>query len=176
MSNTNDCNLSWDGVLCETCRRFFDSQVMGREEAIEEARARNGSKWFNRGDDQELHDINTLKRCAGGGCQLCALVLANAGKPPSGRTSGVTVDELTAYGVKFYAHLLDPGLDGCTVYVDAEPADSQSLDDGVAQDWPECIDIKFREVRAGTCPHASAVLIKTCVAYVAYRGPRHAPL
>ena len=66
------CRLSWDNVLCESCRNAFDTGIVKHCPDP-------GSGSFSPLDSShiEWHTITALQHCAALPCRLCALFLAN---------------------------------------------------------------------------------------------------
>lgn len=116
---------------------------------MEEVRTRNGSEFQRSGDKQELHSMATIKRCAGSGCHLCALVLANFEQPPDKWARGtLTVDELAGYDVTLYAWIVDPDPSGCTVYIIVSWEDPRPVSEQTAEYRKAHMTVEFREVPA----------------------------
>lgn len=102
------CNssLSWDGVLCELCRHFFDSHLTDMSLAMQKLNGERESHWW--------HDIGTLQQCANRQCRLCGLVLANFRDDD---TLTEALDNMASWDVCFTAKVMDPYEGGCQLYI-----------------------------------------------------------
>lgn len=79
-----DNSLSWDGILCNLCRRLLDSHVVRiahernwcrtkmADETSNSLPANNSTDRFN----SWWHDILSLQRCAARSCRLCELAMS----------------------------------------------------------------------------------------------------
>lgn len=79
-----DNALSWDGILCNLCRRLFDSHIVPiaheqnmcgagtRDEESNSIPLRHG---YSDRKNAWSHDIPSLRRCATRSCKLCELTL-----------------------------------------------------------------------------------------------------
>jgi hypothetical protein len=83
--NLCDNTLSWDGILCDLCRRSFDSHVVRIAHERNMCRAKMQDEISNRvlsmpecveTNDAWWHDISSLGRCAAHSCKLCELTLS----------------------------------------------------------------------------------------------------
>lgn len=83
--NLCDNTLSWDGILCDLCRRLFDSHVVRIAHERNMCRAKKQDERMNRVPsmrgyldpvDAWWHDISSLGRCAAHSCKLCELTLS----------------------------------------------------------------------------------------------------
>jgi hypothetical protein len=108
--------LSWDGILCECCRQFFNSQVVDRTLAMRKNNKECEYHWW--------HDISTLKRCASQQCRFCALVLANFNGDEDTRK---WLDELASWDIRLTIRIMDPVTNGCHVYIYAPTTDPRPL-------------------------------------------------
>lgn len=100
------CNLSWDGVLCEGCRRFFDSRI----NALHRDRTGDADDKAGQLEDEPLHDVPTIRRCADQGCHLCGLILFNMNHRPDSRSSSsITVEKLEASNARLFARIFKNG-------------------------------------------------------------------
>src|ERR1700759_3425918 len=62
--------LSWDGTLCELCRRCFDSIIIDSDNFSSDINTMHRTEmWLS--DVYWWHDVETLKRCAGQHCRFC---------------------------------------------------------------------------------------------------------